>query len=101
MRGLNRLEAPLGNSVYTQVDQAELEAHDGVTAGKYTIGLGQASPEPGCLDMSVRCTISLCPKCSWREHALQQTSLRYVPLLAMYVVRLGCWTAAEVYGLLQ
>ena len=26
-----------------QVDQAELEAYDGVAAGKYTIGLGQAS----------------------------------------------------------
>ena len=28
---------------YAQVDQVELEAHDGVAAGKYTIGLGQAS----------------------------------------------------------
>lgn len=26
-----------------QVDQADLEAYDGVAAGKYTIGLGQAS----------------------------------------------------------
>lgn len=27
---------------YTYVDQAELEQYDGVSAGKYTIGLGQA-----------------------------------------------------------